>query len=333
MTRLWASLCVPVLAGAVAGAQAPARYEVALSGIFRIRPDGTQSRLLARVTSAVLLPNAWSPDGRTIVVWGGGPGLTLVDATTGSTRSILNNIGVEPFIAWSPDSTRIAFSSAFEAVMSSGGAPARGQLPDTAVYTVDIATGESKRESPFGQNRFVSWSPDGAHIAYAGTESGSTKYDIYVVDVATLAVRRITETTTINVEPAWSPRGDELAYVAAPRSPALTDQSGVFVVRGDGTAPRRISPVLAQSVTWSPDARFVLVRSATNPIVDVSSGTTVAEVGAGLDATFTPDGRSVVYRIADAPPYGGVYVIEADATNRRKLADSPFFAVSPLLTP
>jgi Tol biopolymer transport system component len=68
--------------------------------------------------------------------------------------------------------------------------------------------------------------------------------------------------------------------------------------------------------------------------VDVTTGATI-ELGTGMmDQTFTPDGRSVIYRTSRADG-GGIYAVDVDGTNRRKLTDSPegtvSFTVSPLL--
>jgi Tol biopolymer transport system component len=330
---------VLVVSGTVAASfgQAPQAdrrsYEIAVQsvdGIFRMRSDGSASARLVVPQRGRLLPSSWSPDGRKIALWGLSGGLVVVNVDGTGNEQLLENVPLEPFFVWSPDSKRIAFSSTFED-------PARGDqqrraVPSSAVYVADIQTRQFRRLSPFGQNRFVSWSPDGHRIAYSGTEPGSVKSDIYLVDPETGNVRRIVAAPTNNVQPAWSPQGDQLAFVAAPM-PGVTkpDQSGVFTVRPDGSAPRRIWLGLAQSVTWSPNARFVLVRSDSAPIIELSTdGTT--ELGSGmLDATFTPDNRRVIYRTPG--PAGPVYAVDVNGRNRSKLADAFSFAVSPFLAP
>jgi Tol biopolymer transport system component len=305
-------------------------YEIAvqtMDGIFRLRPDGS---LVARlVTSGRLLPSSWSPNGRKIALWGLSRGVIVINVDGTGSDQILRSMPVEPFFVWSPDSTRIAFSSTFED--PARGNQQRGTLPSSAIYVVDIQTQQLRRLSSFGQNRFMDWSPDGHRIAYAGTEAGAVKNDIYVVDLETGSGRPIVNAPTANVAPAWSPPGDQLAFVAAPW-PGLTTpvQSGVFIVRADGSAPRRIWPGLAESVRWSPNGQRVLVRSDSSRVIELSTGATT-ELGSGMtDATFTPDGRRVIYRTAG--PAGPVYAVDVDGRNRQKLADASAFAVSPLLT-
>ena len=53
-----------------------------------------------------------------------------------------------------------------------------------------------------------------------------------------------------------------------------------------------------------------------------------------MDAMFTPDGRSVIYRTSESGT-GGIYAVDVTGRNRRKLTANPEgsspFAVSPLV--
>ena len=332
------------------------RYDIAFTasrdgrpGIYRMRGDGTQPSLIVPTAAkTILVPGSWSPDGSKIAHLAYGPAdgellkkypvpmsfpLYVVNVDgTGNER--LLDIPVEPFLAWSPDSTRLAFSSGFEDPRLGDPRILKGlEAGSDAVYVVDVRTRRVTRLTPLGQNHFVSWSPDGRRIVYSGTEPGSTKGDIYVVDAEGGTPRRIVATPTVNVQPAWSPRGDLIAFVAAPRGPD-SPNSGVFVISPDGSAPRRIYSGLAQRVSWSPDGRSLLVAFNPSRIVDVTTGAT-SELGDGMmDATFTPDGRGVIYRTS-AANVGGIYAVDVNGTNRRKLIanpDSPSsFTVSPFL--
>lgn len=64
-------------------------------------------------------------------------------------------------------------------------------------------------------------------------------------------------------------------------------------------------------------------------VVDVKTGA-VRPVGpeSFIDATFSPDGRDIVYRDLNEH---SIYSMDLKGQNRKLLAHSDFFAVSPLL--
>jgi dipeptidyl aminopeptidase/acylaminoacyl peptidase len=72
---------------------------------------------------------------------------------------------------------------------------------------------------------------------------------IETLDLMTRRVRAIT--SGLDDLPAWSPDGKKLAFVRG--------QSGVYVIRGDGSGVRRVLPIAGRGATlvdppqWSPD--------------------------------------------------------------------------------
>ncbi len=65
--------------------------------------------------------------------------------------------------------------------------------------------------SQFGQILTPSWSPDGRAIAFAALEGGIT--DVYVFDIASGSLRRLTNDAYSDLQPEWSPDGREIVYV------------------------------------------------------------------------------------------------------------------------
>jgi len=59
-------------------------------------------------------------------------------------------------------------------------------------------------------------------------------------------------------EPAWSPDGKWIAYIGV-----TSDQSDLFLISGDGGAPRAITrdPAVQQSPAWSPDGKYLYFTS------------------------------------------------------------------------
>jgi Tol biopolymer transport system component len=328
--------------------QDPASYDIAFigfcgdpgqQGFCRMHSDGSQPSLMFRASDILLQPNWWSPDGRKIIYCAGSNffHLAYVDGSKDEELPI-KLFGLDIQMVWSPDSTRLAFASPFEDPNVNDPEVRRNhKLYSTAIYVMDVQTKKVGRLSPLGQNRWISWSPDSRGIVYSGTDPGEVKGNIYVVDsvvgVGGARPRSIFTGATNNVLPIWSPKGNQIAFLATPMGGKGADDAGLYIVRPDGSAPRRIQQGYAAGA-WSPDGRFLLIGSQ---IVNVGTGATLDLDSDGnkertYDATFAPDGRSIIYRTSDQAR-GTISAIDVDGKNRRKLIDirRPGFAVSPLL--
>lgn len=91
----------------------------------------------------------------------------------------------------------------------------------------------------------LAWSPDGRHIAFSFTEPGQgfTPDQVRVLDVGTGTVSGV---VGHEFDPTWSPDGRQLA--------AVSDAGGIAVIGATGT--RRVLPVQADTVSWSPDGSW-----------------------------------------------------------------------------
>jgi len=68
-----------------------------------------------------------------------------------------------------------------------------------------------------GAGQEPAWPPGGNALAYARPpEEDSPATDIYTVDAASGAPRRLTESVTLDEQPSWSPDGLRVAYLARP---------------------------------------------------------------------------------------------------------------------
>jgi TolB protein len=125
--------------------------------------------------------------------------------------------------AWSPDGQWLAYVS-FESKLS-------------GVYVQLVRTGERRLVSArAGVNGAPAWSPDGKKLALTlGGSNGNP--DIYVLDLTTQNLMRITDDPAIDTEPEWSPDGRSL-YFTSDRagSPQIYQISSA-----GGGRPRRIT--------------------------------------------------------------------------------------------
>jgi len=107
----------------------------------------------------------------------------------------------------------------------------------SGVYVQLVRTGERRLVSArAGINGAPAWSPDGKKLALTlGGSNGNP--DIYVLDLTSQGLTRITDDRTIDTEPEWSPDGRSLYFTS--------DRSGspqIYQVSASGGGrPKRIT--------------------------------------------------------------------------------------------
>jgi Tol biopolymer transport system component len=154
-----------------------------------------------------------SPDGKYVAFFSARSlfsiDLYLADAQTGKIvkklASPFNNSHIDDisFVAssgsFSPDASEFAYV-----------VYARGK---NQLAILDVSSGSTRRYidvSKVGEITNPAWSPNGGQIAFSGNKGGIS--DLYVVNVASGAVRQLTNDRYADLHPAWSPDGKSLAW-------------------------------------------------------------------------------------------------------------------------
>ncbi|GAB4205652.1 MAG: hypothetical protein OHK0022_31900 [Roseiflexaceae bacterium] len=201
------------------------------------------------VNSTYLSYPSWSPDGKLIafVALVEGPQEQLyVSKPDGSQPRLLASVGGQIRTpVWSPDSSRIAFSSA---------------ITNTALYLVNAdASGLRRLTTPAGQDTAPSWSPDGRQIVFDRESNTTFTRSLIVLDVDSGAERRVDTGEGNAGSPAWSPDGSTIAYVR--------ERMTVALIAPDGSGKRDLFTLNRgddlfgiDQLTWSPDGRHVVGR-------------------------------------------------------------------------
>ncbi|HEU5305232.1 MAG TPA: protein kinase [Gemmatimonadales bacterium] len=105
--------------------------------------------------------------------------------------------------AWSPEGSRLAFDAQWAAPRRIWVSDARGRNPrQVTADSSDAVVHAGPR-----------WSPDGSHLVFRRMEQ--TKWDIAVVDPATLATARLTNDIVPDLDPVWAPDGRHIYFASA----------------------------------------------------------------------------------------------------------------------
>lgn len=178
---------------------------------------------------------------------------------------------LRPGITWDPDGKHIAFA-------------AKSQEQD-ALHIVDVQRKKIVESYKFDLDGLYSpdWSPDGARIAFVGTRNGAS--DIYIYDLESKELSQATDDIFSDLEPRWSPAGDEIVFISdrgehIGRDDVPDDfkiqntnyhQFDIYLVQVGTRQIKRVTdtPANEKSPVWSPDGKklaFVSDRSGIHNI-------------------------------------------------------------------
>jgi dipeptidyl aminopeptidase/acylaminoacyl peptidase len=160
-------------------------------------------------------------------------------------------------LAWSPDGTRLcAVSCATDSGPERKRERKPGEPPEPDIrlidrlsyqfngagfthdrwpnlWLIDVASGDTTRlTSGRSHDEQPAWSPDGRRIAFLSDRHRdpdlSWRNDVYVVDIRSRTVRRVTPGSGVQNwgRPVWSPDGESIAVVGERDKPARTIQQG-----------------------------------------------------------------------------------------------------------
>jgi TolB protein len=212
---------------------------------------------------------------------------------------------------WSPDNTRLAFTSY---ILGN---------PDIFVFSL-----ETNRRIPFprykGLNTTPAWSPDGKKIAFCSSMSGDP--EIYLADATGYNLQRLTFSPGVDISPIWNPKtGNELAFVS--------DRSGspqIYIMSSDGTNLRRLVSKGgdASGPAWSANGQFIafqwrLTDTGTYDIyvIEIATGRIVQlthDAGRNEHPWWAPDGRHLSFE-SNRTGSKQVWLMLADGSNPKQL--------------
>jgi Tol biopolymer transport system component len=299
----------------------------------------------------------WSPDGSRVAfrLYADQPGIYVMNRDGSGLRRVAEATGEQggdafsSSFAWSPDGTRVAFISP----------DVKPWPPDAArngrLYVVDVDRADVRvlNESAAGT---VSWSPDGSTIAFARSQLRTST--LVLINADGSGERSFEYAYLGRNHPgaiSWSPDGSAIAFIQerfgedpGPGSSASGDY--LMVVNADGTAPREVAywesgccyhGPFGGMLEWSPDGRLIATEKwpGGNPGITVwaTDGSGERLSLTGYHADWSPDGSQLVFS-GRGPSVPGsaqgwrstaIYVVDADGSDQRWLANGDYPAWSP----
>ncbi len=212
--------------------------------------------------------------------------LVVADADGENQRLVLQSRFPLMSPAWSPDGQWLAYVS-FENKRS-------------AVFVQLVRTGERRQVSArAGINGAPAWSPDGKKLALTlGGSNGNP--DIYVLDLGTQNLARITDDPAVDTEPVWTQDGRSLYFTSDRAGGPQIYRIGV----NPGDRPKRITFTGNYNARprLSPDGTQLAMVTLDNgnyriAVQDLGNGTVRVLSHGHLDESpsFAPNGAMLIY--------------------------------------
>lgn len=211
--------------------------------------------------------------------------IQVADYDGAGARRVTRNGSINLMPAWSPDARSIAFTSY------------RNGYPDLFRAFPFEQRPEQQLAAFPGINSSPAWNPDGRSVALTLSRDGNP--EIYLLTVATGALRRLTHHPGIDTEPTWSPTGRQLAFVS--------DRGGsaaVYVADAEGINVRRLTHGgFHTQPRWSPrgDTIVYTARQGSHDLwlVDADGSNArrlTSGPGDNQGATWAPNGRHLAFQ-------------------------------------
>jgi Tol biopolymer transport system component len=180
------------------------------------------------------------------------------------------------------------------------------------------------------------FSPDGKEIAFNWTGEKDDNFDIYVKQIDSQSLLRLTTHPAVDLCPVWSPDG---AYIAFSRLSRLSvTDGGIYIVRAKGGAERKVysakwdDPSLAH-IDWSPEGKLLAFQDRSSPQEPYSIFLLSLETlekrkltsppeghwNGDWNPAFSPDGKMLAFMRDSSVDTEDIYLVPVGGGEARRL--------------
>ena len=246
--------------------------------------------------------------------------------------NLTNNQASDGHPSWSPDGTKIAFSSDRNGdldvfIMNADGSEQinitndpeikelspdwspdgnkilyraqAGKIPKIFIMNID---GSEKTDLTYNRNSRdvgATWSPDGKMIAFESAMGD--REDIYIMNSDGSGLFRVTDNPGKNYAPSWSPDGEKIAFVSD-----LDGRRDIFIINIDGTGQKNLMGDFegeSFAPDWSPDGEKIAFYSDIDGDFEIfimnADGSDIYQVtnnwGEDTYPDWSPDGKKIAF--------------------------------------
>ena len=231
-------------------------------------------------------------------------------------RNLTRHSGSGAYPSWSPDGSRIAYRRGYGFyVMNADGSGQR------MVVKISGDNPEFDLTSH--------WSPDSSKLVFASNVAGFPHRHRGIFVVGPDGLTFLSSRGGGVARPSWSHDGSKILFESWGREPGR----GIYVMNSDGRNPMKLAE--GTRPVWSPDGSKIAFEEShiysINPDGSELQNLT-ADGGGGFSATlpsWSPDGSQLAFKALQ----GGLWVMNADGSNKRRLADQLMFDMYQLEPP
>jgi len=221
--------------------------------------------------------------------------------------NITNNSAHDYYADWSPDGTKIAFTSE--------------KYENEHIFVMNTdGTNQVRLTNYKAQNRRPSWSPDGTRIAFDSKRDEMG--EIYVMNSDGTNEIRITNDIYDDYKASWSPDGAKIAFTSE-----RDGNAEIYTMNADGTNQTNITNnnVEDKYPSWSPNGDkivFTSKRDGTDEIYTINpDGTNQIRLTYGdweYKPSWSRDGTKIAFT-SERDGNAEIYTMNADGTNQTRI--------------